>query len=139
MENFNMENNVFFKKKEDLCVAQMLNGLLIIGEKPNSEGMIKNPIAFSYEQEYAEYDEMGRGIGDPKGIGFKSTVIGDPMISRKANALEGIPEIKKYILGDIPKSMCMVCNLLSEINIGSHLLGLYNDVMTKVPQSKLKL
>ncbi len=132
-----MENNAFLKKKEELCVAQLLNGMLIIGE--NCDGVIKNPILFNYQQEFKEYDEYGNGVGEAIGMGFKASVIGDPMISRKAFALEGVPEIKKYILNDIPKSMCIVCNSLTDVHVGPHLLGLYNDIMTKVPQPKIKV
>ena len=117
-------------KKEDLCVAQLFNGMLIMGEDKGDR--IENPITFSYQQEFAEYDEYGVGKGTPNGVGFRSAPIGDPIISRKLNALEGIPEMKKFILNPIAKSNCMICNNLKDIEIGGHLLGMYSDVMTKV-------
>lgn len=131
--------DVFFKKKEDLCVAQLLNGMLIIGE--DSGDYIKNPIQFSYHPEYAEYDEMGSGIGKPTGMGFKAGIVGDPQISVKSVIIEGAPDINKFIMHNIPKSMCIICNKLTDIEMGSALLGLYNEIMTKVtsPASKLKL
>lgn len=125
-------------KKEDLCVAQLFNGMLIMGEDKGDK--IENPITFSFEQQFAEYDEYGVGKGTPTGVGFRSYPIGEPVISRKVNALEGIPEIKKFILNPIAKSNCMVCNNLKDIEIGGHLLAMYSDVMTKVasPMANMK-
>lgn len=123
---------MFNKKKEELCVGQMLNGVMIIGEDMGDH--LENTIQFTYQQEYDKYDEYNMPTQDAKitGIGFRSAPVGDPILSKKANALEGIPEIQKFILSSIPKSMLMVCNKLSDIEIGGHLFSMYADTMTKV-------
>jgi hypothetical protein len=126
---------MFNKKKEELCVAQLLNGLLIIGEDGGDK--IENPISFSYQQEFAEYDENGMPVGKPLGTGFRTSPVGDPNISRKAIVIEGVPEIKKFVLSPIPKSMCMICHNLKEIEIGGHLFNLYAEVMTKISSPTL--
>lgn len=123
---------MFNKKKEELCVGQMLNGVMIIGEDKGDH--LENPIQFTYQQEYDKYDEYNMPAPDAKvtGVGFRSAPVGDPILCKKAFALEGVPEIQKFILSPIPKSMLMVCNKLSDIEIGGHLFSMYADTMTKV-------
>lgn len=104
-------------KKEDLCVAQLFNGIIVLGEDKGD--YIENPISIEYAP-------------SESGIGAMCKCIGDPILSKKANALEGIPEIKKFILKPMAKSNCMICNNLSEIELGGQFLSMYADVMTKV-------
>lgn len=129
---------IFNKKRDELCVGQMLNGVMIIGEDKGD--YLENPIQFTYQNEYDKYDEYNMPAQDAKvtGVGFRSAPIGDPILSKKANALEGIPEIQKFILSPISKSMLMVCHKLSEIEIGGHLFNMYADTMTKVNSMPIK-
>lgn len=108
------------KAKNELVVAQLLNGATIIGESP-VEGLIRNPISIQIVQ-------------DEHGVGFKAGVVGEPILSRKVAPLAGVPEITNFILTPIPVSMCMVCNNLSDIGTGDMFVNLYNEVMTKVPE-----
>jgi len=108
------------KSKNDLVVAQLINGAIIIGEKP-VDGLIHNPISIQMVQ-------------DERGVGFKAGVVGEPILSRKVTTLAGVPEITNFILTPIPVSMCIVCNNLNDIGAGDIFVNLYNEVMTKIPE-----
>lgn len=121
----------FSKKQDEICVGQLFNGMLVIGE--DGGDVVKNVIQFIYQPEYKK-DEKGIPTDQYIGTGFRVLPAADPFISKKANALEGIPDICKYILPTINKSQFLICNKLNEISAGGQLFGMYAEIMTKKPK-----
>jgi len=121
---------IFEKTKKDLCVGQLLNGMIVVGEAPNPNSnefkkgeVIKNPVQIEI-------------VPDPngKGFGFKSSIVGEQFISKKAISLDGIPVIQTFELYPLPVEMFISLHKLDVIFHGEAFMQVYNELMTKMPE-----
>jgi len=88
---------MFYKPREEICVASMINGTMIVGTFNKVLQCIDEPIAFTYRHEFKDYDEKtGKGVGEPIGINFAPGLVGDPELKAKAVFIEGQADIKKF-------------------------------------------
>jgi len=97
---------MFYKPREEICVASMINGTMID-------------------------EKTGKGVGEPIGINFAPGLVGDPELKAKAVFIEGQADIKKFNFTPVPLSMCMSWNMINDTQIGPHIFSFYNDIMTK--------
>lgn len=134
-----MTTTVFYKKREELIVAQLLNGMMVIGSFNEEKNCIDEPIAFQARPEYNDYDQnTGQGIGDPIGMNFIPQLVGDGIIKQKEVFIEGQPDIRKFHFTPISLDICITHNMINDIKVGPQLHTFYNNIMTTVTPDKKK-